>query len=190
MHRDLQKSTIDSWFRSPWNDWSKIPINTHVCFTDETTVQNSQKSVWLFLVRFYRPEICRRARGRFSFVSNGLKFTEKRVVIFWSFHRWNFCTKWPAVVFWSFRLSSGLPGLAEIIDWWLYQTSWNRVLVFLLVQRSQRQFPGPTGLLPEKRFNSNNNAIGRRGWIAPAINHGDDNLHIGSPKKIYLKTQP
>ena len=82
MHRDPQKSTIDSWFNSPWNDRSKIPIKTHVRFTDETTVQNLQKSTWLFFVRFYRHKICRKARGRFPFASNDLKFAEKRIVVF------------------------------------------------------------------------------------------------------------
>ena len=91
MHRDPQKSTIDSWFSSPWNDRSKIPIKTHVRFTDETVVQNLQKSAWLFFVRFYRhawnlhesawsffvrferPKIRRKAHGRFS-----VETTQKR----------------------------------------------------------------------------------------------------------------
>ena len=84
---------FDSWFRSLWNDRSKIPIKTHVRFTDETTVQNSQKSAWLFFVSFEQPKIRRKERGRFLVVS-----------------RWNFCTKRPAVVFRPFRRSSGLLG--------------------------------------------------------------------------------
>ena len=144
MHRDPQNErdmVFDSWFRSLWHDRSKIPIKTHVCLTDETTVRNSQKNAWLFFVRFEQPKIHRKARGRFSVETTekrptensqkntrslfgrndrettDLKFAENRVVVFWSFHRWNFCTKRPAVVFWSFEghlgqndRSSGLLG--------------------------------------------------------------------------------
>ena len=104
MHRE--KSTIDSWFSSPWNDRTKIPIKTHVRFTDETTVQNLQKSAWLFFVRFYRHEICRKARGRFLFISNDLKFAEKRMIVFRSRRPKNDRSKIrrkARVVFWSFH---------------------------------------------------------------------------------------
>ena len=76
---------FDSWFRSLWNDRSEILIKTHVRFTDETTVQNSQKSAWLFFVCFEQPKIRRKARGRFSVETTDLKCAEKRVLVFRSF---------------------------------------------------------------------------------------------------------
>ena len=73
----------------------------------------------MFVLRTKRRcKIRRKARDCFSFASNSLKFAEKCVVVFWSFHRWNFCTKRTAVGFRSFEghlsqndRSSGLLGL-------------------------------------------------------------------------------
>ena len=63
-----------------------------------------------------RSKIRRKAWGCFSFASNSLKFAENRVVVLWSIHRWNVCTKRPAVVFWSFRRSSGLLGNCSLLE--------------------------------------------------------------------------